>query len=1471
MATKVFFRAAQGTTPYQWSSGTNNNAISGSPPPSSQGWDTKSLTTTQGSSFNSAAASTVAGPTSGIEVSGGGSLPVTFVSAPIDADVTISGTITFNLWAFEANMNDNVAINCYIDRVDSTGALSRVVTTARTTEVALGTAAVNNFTATPTSTAFNKGDRIRATVFIDDAGTMGAGGSGTFDYDAGAGVDGDSFVSFTETFGFLTSDPSTTTIYPTDTASDVSTASVDREAWTSRGATVANDITATSAGWTAPIQVTDTNGGTVVDWFTKQLTAFTLSGPVLVNARVYENASTANAAIRAELAVVASDGTSPTVWAATSHPSELALTETAYQFYLAGDDLAVSDGQRLRIRFYGDDSSTTAMGSGTAFTLWYAGTSGGASGDTFLIFGQTLTEYVAAPSAVYTVPRNVSHPGPRHLRDMGPPILAQQKWLDYTAPTTSTTVDVGTAGQITLTGQSTAFVQSQSLVAGALTFTGATIALSQSQAVAPGAITFTGQSLAFTTTVSVTAGQMTFTGGDIPLIVDVPHAPVTFPRLTRMDKILGPRGPPVLLHQSFPSYAAGVVTTTVDVSTAGAITFTGQDVAFTQTQSVVAGQVTFTGQSVGVVSVLPTGAGAITFTGQTVAFQQAQSVTAGQVTFTGQSAAFTQTQAVTAGAITFTGQTVTLISATVVSVTTAGAITFTGQSVALVQTQSIVAGAITFTGQAVGLSQAQSVTAGLITFSGQTVTGVTVSSVTTAGAITFAGQSAPTTQTQNVVAGAITFSGGDITFSVTQPTPPTGFPQLPVLKVGFRGPPILARQRFDAPAPAVTTSVDVSTAGAITFTGQSVGLTQSQSVTAGAFTLTGQDVAFRTSVPVSTSGAVTFTGQAVGLSQSQSVTAGQVTFTGQSVAFKTTAGLTAGLITFAGQTVSVGGTTTVNVATAGALTFAGGSIGLTKVAGVTGGLVTFSGSSVGVSVTLSLTSGQITFTGSTITIVAPGGGVVLPITREGFYSRSIVVEGSTTSIQKEGRWGPLTGLPEPVGASGTGPGSASAPALTGTEFDITDYGAAINGTTNDSAAWVSAIAAASAVGGTVLHPGGTSAVGTMIAVPSNVTIAGVGPSSVIKGLAGLTSTYVFDVRGNDVGPVSVDNVTFRDLRFDMNTVSQAGAVVYRRNNDLLFDRCWFSNSAWYYIHESSGVADGLVPLADEVMVRDCTFDTHTGGSRECVLAGYVTNFTVLRCRFIGTNLGFSIYRAATGTVVQDCDFDTITGSNPNAILYGRGCDNITITNCSFTAVGTTGSAAIRGCQPGDDYITGGGLGLPDYMANLTVSHCTFTGCGVAYQVGAVQGFRDLSNLVQTSLGTGVLVNSGNTSANFAGYPSRDLTFYGSEYLSNMQTAGSAAVFFNSTQAGVNLQMVARRNTFADAGVTQTRAFNFTGNGTPSQSIFSGASIDTSNTSNVQLIRLLSTATGVTLETTGPYIFSEGAWVPTITKRGRYKP
>jgi predicted HicB family RNase H-like nuclease len=302
-------------------------------------------------------------------------------------------------------------------------------------------------------------------------------------------------------------------------------------------------------------------------------------------------------------------------------------------------------------------------------------------------------------------------------------------------------------------------------------------------------------------------------------------------------------------------------------------------------------------------------AGAITFTGQTVGMRLGLGLTAGAITFAGQLVAFRQTQNVVAGAITFTGQTITTTVATIASVSTAGQLTFTGQAVAFRQTQNVTGGAITFTGQsvgvvsalpvtagavtftggAVGLRQAQGVSAGAITFTGQPV-GLSVGLGVTAGAITFTGQAVAFRQTQAVIAGSITFAGQTVSFGGA-------------------------------------TSVNVSTAGAITFTGQPTGLVVTVAATAGTITFTGQAVAFRVGIG-SSAGAITFAGQTIGLKVSVGATAGAITFTGQAVGMRQAQSVIAGSITFTGGAITIGaGSVTIQTG-AGLITFAGQTVGL---------------------------------------------------------------------------------------------------------------------------------------------------------------------------------------------------------------------------------------------------------------------------------------------------------------------------------------------------------------------------------------------------------------------------------------------------------------------------------------------------------------------------------------------------------------
>ncbi len=172
-------------------------------------------------------------------------------------------------------------------------------------------------------------------------------------------------------------------------------------AWTARGGGVTNYQWPTQAGWVAPIAT--------LDWYTKQLTAFTLTGMAQANLRAKESAASSKTTLRCQIARVDVDGTNPTVWAdwcispaaTTNLDGELDTTETAYTAWASGDDLSISDGQRLRFRVYTDDTTDTAMVTARTVTFYYAGTSGGASGDSYVTLAQSVTEYVASgPSLV---------------------------------------------------------------------------------------------------------------------------------------------------------------------------------------------------------------------------------------------------------------------------------------------------------------------------------------------------------------------------------------------------------------------------------------------------------------------------------------------------------------------------------------------------------------------------------------------------------------------------------------------------------------------------------------------------------------------------------------------------------------------------------------------------------------------------------------------------------------------------------------------------------------------------------------------------------------------------------------------------------------------------------------------------------------------------------------------------------------
>ncbi len=396
--------------------GTNNAKLD----TATSGWTVATLNTVRGGGAGSQAVNTVTGPTNGVEAVSG-STPLEFMSLPLAADTTISGTITLNLWASENNKSANCAVNAIVQRIDSVGAIiSTIAQTTRTTELTT-TQAANNFTVTPTSTNMLKGDRIRVRVYFDDSvsATMATGFTATFAWNSTtAAVDGDSYITFNETFGFLTTEPAGTQLFLTSTAGPAVGANTELEMWTSRGASATTGVINTGTGWIAPSQWTATAGGTAIEWYSKPLTAFTLDGLVRLNIRNHESNAAATAGIRAELAVTAGDGSGAVVWAAsclidtvtpgsapgsagTDGSGELAIAQAATRAWLAGDTLSVTDGQRLRLRLFLDNNAQVVMSSGFTATVTYDGPTPAASGDSWIQLPQSVTEYVASAPPVY--------------------------------------------------------------------------------------------------------------------------------------------------------------------------------------------------------------------------------------------------------------------------------------------------------------------------------------------------------------------------------------------------------------------------------------------------------------------------------------------------------------------------------------------------------------------------------------------------------------------------------------------------------------------------------------------------------------------------------------------------------------------------------------------------------------------------------------------------------------------------------------------------------------------------------------------------------------------------------------------------------------------------------------------------------------------------------------------------------------
>jgi hypothetical protein len=150
---------------------------------------------------------TAAGTNIPVTLTAGGTAQVWY-SEPFTDAVTISGTVTANIWGAESANTVNSGVGILIERTNNAGTVQSSIVAvtgipATITEWPLRAASVaKNGTYTPTSTSMAIGERIKITISHRAAGGTMAAGQADIYYGGNAdlGTVGDSYVQFTEDF-----------------------------------------------------------------------------------------------------------------------------------------------------------------------------------------------------------------------------------------------------------------------------------------------------------------------------------------------------------------------------------------------------------------------------------------------------------------------------------------------------------------------------------------------------------------------------------------------------------------------------------------------------------------------------------------------------------------------------------------------------------------------------------------------------------------------------------------------------------------------------------------------------------------------------------------------------------------------------------------------------------------------------------------------------------------------------------------------------------------------------------------------------------------------------------------------------------------------------------------------------------------------------------------------------------------------
>jgi len=347
------------------------------------------------------------------------------------------------------------------------------------------------------------------------------------------------------------------------------------------------------------------------------------------------------------------------------------------------------------------------------------------------------------------------------------------------------------------------------------------------------------------------------------------------------------------------------------------------------------------------------------------------------------------------------------------------------------------------------------------------------------------------------------------------------------------------------------------------------------------------------------------------------------------------------------------------------------------------------------------------------------------------------------------------------------------PTPTSAAFNVLDYGAHADGTTDDAAHIQNAIAAAH--GGTVYFPAGTYKLASTLAVPNGTKLVGAGMTSAwLQGRVDYGSDCTFtDLKIGDLGKCAIHNLdgsagsTFTRCHFRGGGGAYTGeeanysTVVVGRGNDvsdLTFTDCEFERSlgtAWHgdgyatarentidvYAHGNTidgltftgchfGVSNGTATGAQRMMIEVWAADGAGSWWRnlhfdDCVFE--VANIHQLDFSCYGPGVTGNPSGRGTNVLVENCLFKGSYGNYVSAWGYGicsESVDNLTIRKNTFYRCRANAISAInRGWTQDNhmvitgntiDYDVSNGVTPGDCAVSILTNNASFIGNTITY-------------------------------------------------------------------------------------------------------------------------------------------------------------